>query len=583
MDKTRPLEKAFGRLTRASNVAAGVAGLLAQFLWVGPLSSQTIHGRLVDEITGGPIAGAFVILLSDSTELNVRTLTSARGEFTLRAPIPGRYRLKSAVIGVKSRTSQPIDLAAGQTVEFDFIIRAVSITLPTVVVRGDKACHIRREASLAAATLWEEAQKALYAVEWTEEQGTLRHRLVQYQRLLDPSSLRTQDSLRWSQSGIYRGSPFRTVPIDELVTSGFIKQTGKHEYYYYGPDARILLSEQFANLHCFWVKQRVEAGRMLIGLAFRPVAKRSVPDIEGVLWLDQESARLQFLEYGYTRVPNRTRSKHLGGRVEFERLPDGPWIVGKWWIRMPVLGVRQAQFSDFTSEAYLAAIKEMGGWVREIQTLDGKPIERGLATSLVGKVVDLATAAPVPGVRIVLLGTSYETRTDERGRFWFHGLAEDTYEISFAREFLDSLGFVPPKQTATLRLGHTATAGIAIASASSLWERLCPSVKRSDSVGIVAGFIRDAASGKPLRDAELTLSARFPGTPPKVIRRHALSDWAGYYYACGIPQRKVITVQVKLDGWSGVATSTQLSAGDIIQLNFELSESGRTARPVRSP
>lgn len=97
----------------------------------------------------------------------------------------------------------------------------------------------------------------------------------------------------------------------------------------------------------------------------------------------------------------------------------------------------------------------------------------------------------------------------------------------------------------------------------------------ADSAGMVSGFVRDAASGKALREAEITLSARLPGTrdaPGKLVEIGALSDWAGYYAACGVPQRQIVTVQVRLPGWSAVATSTQLSAGDIIQLNFELTE-----------
>lgn len=413
------------RLPDSSKAAASLSGLLALFFVAGPLFSQTISGQLLDEITGRPISGGFVILLGDSAVQHTRTLTDPQGRFTLEAPGAGRYRLQSAVIGVKSKISEPIDVAVEETVEFTFVIPAISITLPTMVVRGNRACRTRRKASVAALTLWEEAQKALDAVAWTEEQGTLRHRLVQYQRLLDPHSLRSQDSLRWSQSGMYRASPFRTLPADELAATGFIKQTGKHEYYYYGPDANVLLSNEFANLHCFAV-QRHEDER-LIGLAFRPIKGRKVPDIAGVLWLDRESAQLQYLEYGYTGAPAGAKSEHVGGRVEFERLPDGPWMVRKWWIRMPVMGIRQTKFSDFTSEAYLVALKEMGGWVSEIHAPDGTLIQRGLATSLIGKVIDMETAEPLAGVSVIIVGTGYRARTDSSGRFFLHGLAEDTY------------------------------------------------------------------------------------------------------------------------------------------------------------
>ena len=56
--------------------------------------------------------------------------------------------------------------------------------------------------------------------------------------------------------------------------------------------------------------------------------EQEVPDVEGTLWLDGESAQLRFLEYRYTRYPHRLEdTRNLGGRVDFQRRGDGRWFV----------------------------------------------------------------------------------------------------------------------------------------------------------------------------------------------------------------------------------------------------------------
>lgn len=52
--------------------------------------------------------------------------------------------------------------------------------------------------------------------------------------------------------------------------------------------------------------------------------------------------------------------------MDFERLPDGTWIVGRWWIRMPI---RRATW--IFGRQHLVGIHEMGGVVSEITPASG--------------------------------------------------------------------------------------------------------------------------------------------------------------------------------------------------------------------
>jgi hypothetical protein len=74
-----------------------------------------------------------------------------------------------------------------------------------------------------------------------------------------------------------------------------------------------------------------------IGVRFRPSASVRRVDIEGVLWLDPASYKLQELEYSYTRVPYGLRDRRIGGLVHFDVAADGRWFVTQWVIRMPIV------------------------------------------------------------------------------------------------------------------------------------------------------------------------------------------------------------------------------------------------------
>jgi hypothetical protein len=82
-------------------------------------TAQTVRGVLREEGTGGPIGGAFIVLLDEDggrPGRDIGTLTDDDGRFQLRAPEPGRYRLRAERIGFKSTLSEVIELEAGATV-----------------------------------------------------------------------------------------------------------------------------------------------------------------------------------------------------------------------------------------------------------------------------------------------------------------------------------------------------------------------------------------------------------------------------------------------------------------------------------
>ena len=60
---------------------------------------------------------------------------------------------------------------------------------------------------------------------------------------------------------------------------------------YSAPDARVLLSDEFLDTHCFRIAE-AQNGDGRIGLAFEPLEDSPLRDIEGVLWIDRSTAML---------------------------------------------------------------------------------------------------------------------------------------------------------------------------------------------------------------------------------------------------------------------------------------------------
>jgi hypothetical protein len=321
-------------------------------------------------------------------------------------------------------------------------------------------------------------------------------------------------------------------------------------------------------------------------LAFEPDVTRDLPDVDGVLWLDAATAELRFLDFSYTQIPYQIDMDEVGGRVEFERLPAGPWIVRRWWVRMPIIGQRSARFSDFVNENYLAALKEDGGYVRDIYTLDDEPVARRGVATLTGRVLNLRNAQPVAGAHVVLVGTEYSTVTDRQGDFRFGYLPEGRYRISYGNATLDAIGYVPPLIEVDLTIGEPQFVTMAIPSITRLWAQLCPRSNADAGVGIVTGFVRDATTGRGTPGTQVlirrvTVETNDVSTPIG----DSMTDWAGYFRVCDVPADETILVEARWAGPSSVAsdtTSLRLISGDIIRVDFALPPAEEGDTPPRN-
>ena len=113
-----------------------------------------------------------------------------------------------------------------------------------------------------------------------------------------------------------------------------------------------------------------------MGLSFEPEPRRRLPDVQGVLWLDEGTAELRALEFSYTRVPEGVNDKRIGGTVEFLRLPSGAWIIRRWELRMPRLVVQPLTppYAASQRRVLVGGFRDAGGEVLEIHALDGRRV-----------------------------------------------------------------------------------------------------------------------------------------------------------------------------------------------------------------
>lgn len=518
-------------------------------LGASPLAAQIVRGTLSEAGSGRPLGGALVVLLGPGGRQLTGTLSDDTGSFRIRAPAPGRYQLRAERIGYRSTLSPVLELAAGQTLEHRLTAPYEAIRLAGIDVRGEKRCIIRPREGLQVHALWEEARKALNATALTQAQRLFPVRVVQYERELHPQTLRVLREQRTTTSG-YAERPFFSRPAEDLAREGYVRQAADGVWYF-APDAEVLLSDVFLDDHCLRIQSARSDQPELIGLAFEPVRRRDLPDIQGVFWLDERTAELRYLEFGYTGLPVRLRPELQGGRVEFKRMPSGAWIVQRWWIRMPGLATvatarQQGLPGDRAgagSGSQVRTVKEQGGEVTVLLAVDAP--SAGSSASVRGVVYDSTRAAPLPGALVFLSGTQHAVTAGSDGHFHFEDLPEGSYTISFLHPRLDSLGFVPIPRAVDPRPGESVELELAIPSLAAILTAACPQAAPHAGTGMITGRVHDAQSGTGIRGAEVVLSWSPRGGGTSRTELTVTTDADGRYRACGVPAGVAVTLQAR--------------------------------------
>lgn len=547
--------------------------------------AQTVRGTARVAIAGGESAAAndaSVVLVDSAGRIVAGATTDANGRYVLRAPAAAPYRVLARRVGFTPDSSQLV-LHAGESVDFNPVLRTFAVQLSAVRVDAAERCRIAPEASALAQQLWEDAQSALTATVVESDTGTA-FLLRRFQRELDPDGETVRSARTWDAVST-SSEPYTSIAAESLAVHGFVVPDGG-SLVYYAPDARTLISDAFARGHCFRPIERADHPGE-IGLAFAPTARgdRARRDVSGALWVERATGRLVDLELTYA-VPPGLRSAPIPAataRVDYGRTPSGRWIVQHWVLRMPVVTIRNvmAPQSGTTLEVgailtreqtpTLSAVWEAGGDV--VRTMPAADTALDAVGIVSGRFVDTTQAtdaarnAPlqvqgVPGIHVTLdardgtiADARYAAVSDSSGQFVINGVRPGRYEVRAGADLLDTLHVHVSPREITVTAATSQTLVTTLPSREAVVRSLCPDGIRSTEA-LLHGTVSEA-DGQPIPHAHVTLSWFDIHDDPGVHfdarsqTRSTVTDESGGYVICGIPRWRRMTVQAS----SGVRKS----------------------------
>ena len=542
--------------------------------------AQDLRIEVVEASTGKPIVGANVVLLDSSALISLGGgFSDQRGRTELRAPARGPYRVRADKVGYDTWTS--VQLHLGDKAVYVRAGMAPTRIPAPIMPRSEVACQQLGGPGTPAGDLWVELKKALTANAMTEAQGLVPLDVDLYERVLDRNlsilSERADQRTRVSRR------PATGISWDQ-IDSARRGQVSNNDVYR-APDAATMLSDQFVRSHCYSAIRGYGAENGLTGLEFKPARVGAQPELTGVLWLDPQAKALRSLSFDYVNLPVPLRIARTSGRVEFQQLAGGQWIVPRWYIRMP--RVARMTSANVSSDS-LVGYQEVGGAARPAGTAPAStraptastpasgaaaPPASGTVTapaiveaadspstanqsSLTGVVFDSTTGRPLPGVEVWARGGRVKTLTSSGGGYELRvdGALNDT--IVFEHPRLRLFRIADRVQTISLPPGARGQASVIIPSYETLRKSLCgQNETRTEAQGFMAGYVRDAA-GKPVPRAHVWATwqmlwveqnGRLVSTnQQRTVETDSNSD--GSYVMCGFTRNAQITAKVGIAG-----------------------------------
>ena len=392
-------------------------------LCVQVANAQGVQGVVVSR-GETPVSGVVVLLLDTASAITARALTDERGAFRLVARQPGVYRLRTLRVGYTPVASEAFTLDAGALRSEQVVLTELPYSMDTTRVESRRVCRETSPESLAVVlALWEQARTALHAAELTASVGRLDATTLRYARLFkrDMSTIVAQAN-EFRTASV--GAPWQSFAPDTLHARGYVRTGADDSVTYAAPGLDALLSDAFLADHCFSL---ASAGDDEMRIAFEPSSDRArVPEISGTVTLGRTTADLRRIEFRYVNLP-RVQMTQAGGGVAFARLRDGGWIIPRWEIRMPVLGLFGGA-SHNERELRVARVRVEGGEL-VAAVRGGDTLWRHPPLVLSGRVLDSASGAPVAGARVSVSGSKLMGETARDGTFRIAGLLPGAFGL----------------------------------------------------------------------------------------------------------------------------------------------------------
>lgn len=527
-------------------------------------AAQTVLVRVVNGEGGAPLVGAIAYLVNADGSTLRNGLTDERGRALFVGVPAGEYRIRGEMIGMATAETASFSISEGATITEELRLESSAIQLEGIEVEMEAGrCSVRPSEGLLVASVWDEARKALSAASLTDETGAYRYETMQYDRQLSREGVMLDEQQRRREG--YMLTPFESRPAEDLAENGYVQRDGR-DFIYFAPDASVLLSDAFLDTHCFKV---ADAGSGnpdgFVGLGFEPTGERkSVPDIGGTMWIHPETAELQWLDFDYRYLDPDMTSDQVGGRVAFERLPSGTWIVPEWWIRMPVMTSQ----TDFEGRArpYILQYHQTGGMVTEVREAGGRSLGQRVQTGGIEGVVRDSLGVPLRGVRIGVVGSNQEVYSNADGEFSITGLTEGRFQVRFVDAQLEQAGYIPEPVTRDVIVGEMTAMEFHMPSIGDVLFEACRGVEREQGSVLLAGMVVDSR-GRPAPGVTVRATWRgytvvgggginpvegdISGLTEQTNGFEATASDTGFFRFCGVPPN----TEIELYAASGTTES----------------------------
>ncbi len=554
-------------------------------------AAQDVRINVVEASNGKPIVGANVTVVDSTGALIGAGFSDQSGHIDLPVPPRAPFRVRAdkmtydTWLSVVLRPSgKPIRLRIGMA----------PTRIPTVVRQSDAACQQLTGAGTPAGDIWAEVRKALTASAVTEAQGLVPLDVDLYERVLDRNL--SVVSERTEQRTKVPRRPATGISWDQLDSARRGDATGGDVYR--APDAATLVSEQFVKSHCFAAIRGYGAENGLTGLEFKPARVAGLPELSGVLWVDPRANTLRYLNFDYVNLPIPLRIARTAGRVDFQQLPGGRWIVPRWYIRMP--RTARVTSTDAGSPTLvrdsLVGYQEVGGTARQTgapaAARVGNPAPSAAESNadlptdgptaaqsvLTGLVYDSTLGRPLKDVEVSTGGGRFKAVTNDGGRYELvvDGALAD--KVIFDHPRLRLFHLAERVQTISVPAGSRGQAIVIVPSYGTLRKKLCGQNETgTDSQGMAVGYVRDAA-GNPVRNAHVWATwqilwieqkGRLVSTnQQRTVETDTGPD--GSYMVCGFTSGAQITAKVGMAGQATVQENLTLPRTMVLEHEFRL-------------
>jgi hypothetical protein len=554
-------------------------------------AAQDVRIEVVEAANGKPIVGANVSVLDSAGFVLGGGFSDKGGHIDLPAPIRSPFRVRADKVSFDTWVSvqlrpagKPIHVRAGMA----------PTRAPALVGRTETACQTLSGPGTPAGDLWIELRKALTASAMTEAQGSVPLDVDLYERVLDRNlgvvSEQAEQRTRVSRR------PATGISWDQLDSARRGDATSSEVYR--APDAATFLSEQFVKSHCFSAIRGYGSENGLTGLEFKPAKVGALPELTGVIWLDPRANALRYLNFDYVNLPVPLRIARTSGRVDFQQLPSGRWIVPRWYIRMPrTARVTSADLGSPTGvRDTLIGYQEVGGTARPAGTArvlaarnaapisnvadDGEPDSAlpGLQAVLVGLVFDSTTGRPLKGVEVSTGGGRFKALTGDGGRYELAVLGGLSDKVIFDHPRLRLFRVPERVQTISVAAGSRGQAVVIVPSLGTLRKRLCGQNETgTEAQGMAVGYVRDAA-GNPVANAHVwaTWQILWVEQKGRLVstnqQRTVETDTGpdGSYMMCGFTRGAQVTAKVGMAGRNTVQEQLVIPANMVLEHDFRV-------------